>query len=173
MLTGGMGYTDPPSVYIVDDRKDAYGNPVGGQGAKAVATIFNGEITDINITDFGSGYSDQFHSKIYIAGPAAAKASVNIGYDEVTGFEIIRGGKEYSPSALLGCARGVSNVIGFDDLGNQIYAREEQLANTNHNAGTRIVNLDSIFVKEVFDRFRRQYLPTQRSTMTELTCPSN
>ena len=24
-----------------------------------VATIFNGEITDINITDFGSGYSDQ------------------------------------------------------------------------------------------------------------------
>ena len=160
MLTGGMGYTDPPSVYIVDDRKDAYGNPVGGQGAKAVATIFNGEITDINITDFGSGYSDQFPPKIYIAEPAAAKASVNIGYDEVTGFEIIRGGKEYSPSALLGCARGVSNVIGFDDLGNQIYAREEQLANTNHNAGTRIVNLDSIFVKEVFDRFRRQYLPT-------------
>ena len=67
MLTGGMGYTDPPSVYIVDDRKDAYGNPVGGQGAKAVATIFNGEITDINITDFGSGYSDQFPPKIYIA----------------------------------------------------------------------------------------------------------
>ena len=160
MLTGGMGYTDPPSVYIVDDRKDAYGNPVGGQGAKAVATIFNGEITDINITDFGSGYSDQYPPKIYIAEPAAAKASVNIGYDEVTGFEIIRGGKEYSPSALLGCARGVSDVIGFDDLGNQIYAREEQLANTNHNAGTRIVNLDSIFVKEVFDRFRRQYLPT-------------
>ena len=50
-------------VYIVDDRKDAYGNPVGGQGAKAVVTIFNGEITDINIIDFGSGYSDQFPPK--------------------------------------------------------------------------------------------------------------
>ena len=101
---------------------------------------------------------------------AAAKASVNIGYDEVTGFEIIRGGKEYSPSALLGCARGVSNVKRSDDLENQIYAREEQqLANTNHNAGTRIVNLDSIFVKEVFDRFRR-YLPTlEINLVTELT----
>ena len=55
MLTGGQGYTDAPSVYIVDDRKDGYGEPIGGTGATAAATIFNGEITDINITNFGSG----------------------------------------------------------------------------------------------------------------------
>ena len=54
MLTGGSGYTDAPSVYIVDDRKDGFGNPIGGIGAEAVATIFNGEITDINITNFES-----------------------------------------------------------------------------------------------------------------------
>ena len=55
LLFGGRGYTDPPSVYIVDNRKDLSGNPVGGTGATAVATIFNGEITDINITSFGTG----------------------------------------------------------------------------------------------------------------------
>ena len=47
LLTGGRGYTDAPSVYIVDDRKDAAGVPIGGTGATAVATIFNGSITDI------------------------------------------------------------------------------------------------------------------------------
>ena len=69
MLTGGQGYTDAPSVYIVDDRKDPYGVPIGGTGATAAATIFNGEITDINITNFGTGYSDTEPPKIYIAGP--------------------------------------------------------------------------------------------------------
>ena len=58
LLTGGKGYTDAPSVYIVDNRKDTNGQPIGGTGATAVATIFNGEITDINITSFGTGYSD-------------------------------------------------------------------------------------------------------------------
>jgi hypothetical protein len=58
LLTGGTGYTDAPSVYIVDNRKDLSGNPIGGTGATAVATIFNGEITDINITSFGDGYSE-------------------------------------------------------------------------------------------------------------------
>ena len=67
MLTGGQGYTDAPSVYIVDDRKDAYGNPLAAQGAEAIATIFNGEITDINVVNFGEGYSTEFPPKIYIA----------------------------------------------------------------------------------------------------------
>ena len=40
MLTGGMGYTDPPSVYIVDDRKDPYGVPIGGTGATASCDYF-------------------------------------------------------------------------------------------------------------------------------------
>ena len=96
MLTGGMGYTDAPSVYIVDDRKDGYGEPIGGTGALAEATIFNGEITDINITNFGSGYSTEFPPKIYIAEPKAARASVDVGFDEVTGFDILEDGSGYA-----------------------------------------------------------------------------
>ena len=53
--------------YIVDDRKDPFGVPIGGTGATAVATIFNGEITDINITDFGTGYSETEPPRIFIA----------------------------------------------------------------------------------------------------------
>ena len=37
MLTGGSGYNDAPSVYIVDDRKDGFGEPIGGIGATAAA----------------------------------------------------------------------------------------------------------------------------------------
>ena len=50
LLDGGSGYDDVPSVYIVDNE----GN---GTGATATASVFNGRITDINISNFGSGYS--------------------------------------------------------------------------------------------------------------------
>ena len=160
MLTGGSGYTDAPSVYIVDDRKDGYGNPIGGTGAKAAATIFNGEITDINIIDFGSGYSESEPPVIYIAEPKAARASVDVGFDQVTGFDIQEDGSGYASSAFLGCSRGVSGPVAYDNLHNEIYAGEAALRQSNHIAGTNVTNLDSLFIKEVFDKFRRQYLPT-------------
>ena len=160
MLTGGQGYTDAPSVYIVDDRKDAYGVPVGGTGATAAATIFNGEITDINITNFGTGYSTEFPPKIYIAEPQKARASVDVGFDQVTGFDILEEGIGYAPSAFLECSRGVSGPVAYDNLHNEIYAGEAALRQSNHISGQTVVNLDSLFIKEVFDKFRRQYLPT-------------
>ena len=160
MLTGGQGYTDAPSVYIVDDRKDGYGVPIGGTGALAQATIFNGEITDINIINFGTGYSEESPPKIYIAEPRAARASVDVGFDQVTGFDIIEEGESYAPSAFLGCARGVSGPVAYDNLHNEIYAGEAALRQSNHPAGSYVTNLDSLFIKEVFDKFRRQYLPT-------------
>ena len=160
MLTGGKGYTDAPSVYIVDDRKDPYGDPIGGVGATAVATIFNGEITDINITNFGSGYSEAEPPKIYIAEPKSARASVAVGFNELTGYEIIERGQGYSPSAFLGCSRGVSGAVGYDNLHNEIYAGEAALRQSTHPAASTVVNLDSLFIREVFDKFRRQYLPT-------------
>ena len=132
MLTGGQGYTDAPSVYIVDDRKDAYGEPIGGTGAEAIATIFNGEITDINVVNFGEGYSAEFPPKIYIAEPRAARASVDVGFDEVTGFDIIERGQGYSPSAFLGVSRGVSGPVGYDQLHNEIYAGESALRQSTH-----------------------------------------
>ena len=160
MLTGGRGYTDAPSVYIVDDRKDPYGVPIGGTGATAAATIFNGEITDINITNFGTGYSETNPPKIYIAEPKAARASVAVGFNELTGYEIIEAGKGYSPSAFLGCSRGVSGAVGYDNLHNEIYAGEAALRQSTHPAASTVINLDSLFIREVFDKFRRQYLPT-------------
>ena len=160
MLTGGRGYTDAPSVYIVDDRKDAYGEPIGGTGAEAVATIFNGEITDINVVNFGEGYSTEFPPKVYIAEPKSARASVDVGFDEVTGFDIIERGKGYSPSAFLGVSRGVSGPVGYDQLHNEIYAGESALRQSTHPQGSVVTNLDSLFLREVFDKFRRQFLPT-------------
>lgn len=160
MLTGGSGYTDAPSVYIVDDRKDSYGEPIGGTGATAVATIFNGEITDINITNFGEGYSESSPPKIYIAEPRAARASVSVGFSEITGYEMVENGEGYSPSAFLGVSRGVSGPVGYDNLHNEIYAGESVLRQSSHFAAAKVINLDSLFIKEVFDKFRRQYLPT-------------
>jgi len=160
LLTGGKGYEDAPSVYIVDDRKDAYGEPIGGRGATAVATIFNGEITDINITNFGTGYSAQFPPKIYIAEPSAAKASVDVGFDEVTGFVIEESGRDYVPSSFNGVVRGVSSTVAYDSYGNQIFAKESDTRISNHPIGSVVRNLDAIFIYQLFEKFRKQYLPT-------------
>ena len=78
MLSGGSGYDDIPSVYIVDDRINDVGASIGGVGAK-VGAIFNGQITDINVTSFGSGYSQSNPPKIVIQSPPNASASVEIG----------------------------------------------------------------------------------------------
>ena len=148
LLTGGSGYTDAPSVYIVDDRKGPLGEAIGGTGAEAVATIFNGEITDINIINFGSGYSDTEPPKVYIAEPASAQASCDVGFGEVTGFTIRSAGRNYEPSALKGCARGVSDVAAFDDYHNQIFASESQLAQTSHSENAVVHNLDSMIIRQ-------------------------
>jgi hypothetical protein len=47
----GSGYTEPPTVIIEDA-------PEGGVNATAVAEITNGSISDVNLTNDGSGYSD-------------------------------------------------------------------------------------------------------------------
>ena len=65
VLSGGIGFDDVPSIYIVDNNKDAAGNLIGGKGATA-GDIFNGSITDINITNFGSGYSQSNPPKVFI-----------------------------------------------------------------------------------------------------------
>ncbi|MBT26515.1 MAG: hypothetical protein CML60_08990, partial [Rhodobacteraceae bacterium] len=168
LLTGGKGYTDAPSVYIVDDRKGSLGESIGGTGAQAAATIFNGEITDINIISFGTGYSETEPPKIYVAEPLAAQASCDVGFGEVTGFTILSSGKEYEPSSLNGCSRGVSDVVTFDKYNNQIFAKESQLAQSNHSAGAVVHNLDSQIISKVFDKFRRQYMPTINIDYTQV-----
>ena len=110
ILDGGSGYNDIPSVYIIDDRVSNTGQYLGGSGAKAVASIFNGRITDINITEFGSGYSQEFPPKVVIQSPPQATASVDIGVNEITGFEVLESGTGYSKAQFTGCARAASGI---------------------------------------------------------------
>lgn len=159
LLSGGYGYTNVPSIYIVDDRKDNLGNFSGGSGAAAQATIFNGEIIDINITSFGEGYSRLHPPKIYISSTEGAKASAEIGEDEITGFNIISMGKNYDKSEFVNCSRGVSGIIGYDSEDHIIFKDESESIATNHPAGTLITSLDGIFYKKIIDKFINQYLP--------------
>ena len=171
LLTGGAGYTDAPSVYIVDNRKDIADQPIGGTGATAVATIFNGEITDINITSFGSGYSDTEPPKVFIAAPPAPEASCDVGFGEITGFTIHNGGSGYQPSAFINCKRGVSSVSSFDQKGNQVYSKEADTVQSSHEVGSTISNLDTLFAKELYRRYVNQYLPNAEIDYEKVNAP--
>ena len=171
LLTGGKGYTDAPSVYIVDNRKDSNNQPIGGTGATAVATIFNGEITDINITDFGTGYSDTEPPKVFIAAPPAPEASCDVGFGEITGFTIHSSGTGYEPSAFINVKRGVSAVTSFDQAGHQIYSKESNLQQSSHAIGSTISNLDNLFAKELYRRFVNQYLPNAEIDYNKVNAP--
>lgn len=157
LLDGGVGYEDIPSVYIVDDRVDNRGVYIGGSGATAVASIFNGQVTDINIVSFGSGYSADFPPKVIIQPPASAKASAEIGLGEITGFEVISRGSEYKRCRLEGCARAASGITGYTEDGNVILSGETIA--TSHSSGAKVSCLDSAFVKRVLDKYLEQYLP--------------
>lgn len=159
LLTGGFGYEDVPSIYIVDDRKDNIGNSIGGSGAKAVATVFNGEIIDINITDFGTGYSSLYPPKVYISPSKGAKASCEIGEGEITGFEIVNSGDGYVKSQFVGCARGVSGIVEYDSNSNLVFKNENESVATTHTIGSTVKSLDSVFLKKIIDRIAEQYLP--------------
>ena len=159
LLSGGFGYTDVPSVYIVDDRKDNVGNYIGGSGSQAVATIFNGEIIDINIINFGSGYSTEYPPKVFIASAPGAKASSEIGIDEVTGFEVINPGTDYVKSQFINCARGVSGLIDYDTEDNIIFKNESESVPSYHNIGSTVKSIDSIFLKKIIDRITQEYIP--------------
>jgi YHYH protein len=159
LLSGGFGYEDVPSVYIVDDRVDNLGNTIGGTGAKAVATVFNGEIIDINITSFGEGYDSDYPPKIFISSPIGAKASCLIGEGEITGFEVISSGEGYSKSEFTGCSRGVSGITGYDAEENAIYKSESSSIATEHLSGSLVTGLDAVFFKKILERLSRQYIP--------------
>ena len=157
ILSGGSGYDDVPSVYIVDDRLNDVGASIGGSGATAVAAIFNGQITDINITEFGTGYSQSNPPKIIIQSPPSATASVEIGTGEVTGFEIINGGSGYQKCRFEGCARAASGITSFTNSGDVVFSGET-VAST-HSTNDAITCLDAVFVKRLLDKYTEQYLP--------------
>ena len=157
LLSGGSGYIDVPSVYIVDNRTNDVGAYIGGSNATAVASVFNGAITDINITNFGTGYSQTNPPTIIIQSPPEAQASAEIGLNEVTGFNVLKGGAGYSKAAFKGCARAASGITGYTEDGNVIFSN-----NTSAKAATvdtQVKCLDAVFVKRLLDKYTEQFLP--------------
>tara|TARA_B100000035_G_scaffold315003_1_gene333426 strand:+ start:7241 stop:27043 length:19803 start_codon:yes stop_codon:yes gene_type:complete len=157
LLTGGSGYEDIPSVYIVDDRTDAQGNYIGGVNATAAASIFNGQITDINITNFGSNYSPDHPPTIVIQAPPNAKASTETGLGEITGFELIHPGHGYEKCKFVGCARAASAISGYTETGDVIFSGDTDAA--PHDSNSVVTCLDAVFVKRVLDKYIEEYLP--------------
>ena len=152
LLAGGSGYEDIPSVYIVDERTT---NP--GSGATAAASIFNGAITDINITAFGSGYSAANPPKVFIQPPPHASASVDIGLGEVTGFQVINAGANYTKCKLTGCARAASGIKEYTEEGNAVFSGDTSAA--AHTVDSEVKCLDALFVKRLLDKYTEQFLP--------------
>ena len=150
LLDGGSGYTDIPSVYIVDPS----GN---GTGAEATASIFNGKITDINISNFGSGYSLVTPPNVIIQSPPEAKASVEPGLNEVTGFKVNKTGKGYKKAQFEGCARAASGITGYTESGNAIFSNNTTASSGVIDASVKC--LDSLFVKRLLDKYTEQFLP--------------
>ena len=153
LLTGGTGYDDIPSVYIVDNRVN------GGTGATAAASIFNGRITDINITNFGSGYSADNPPSIVIQSPRQAQAACSIGINEFTGFTVNEKGSGYTKAQFLGCARGSSGTVGFTEEGGAIFSNATTAASYNADDHIEIFCLDALFLKNLLDRYKSQFLP--------------
>ena len=130
---------------------------MGGTGAKAVASVFNGRITDINITEFGTGYSQTSPPKIIIQSPPQASASVEIGINEITGFEILESGTGYSKAQFIGCSRAASGITGYTEDGNAIFSRDTTA--TAHSTNDSISCLDSLFVKDFLTSIRSNFCP--------------
>ena len=151
LLDGGSGYDDVPSVYIVDNRTN------GGTGATAVASIFNGQITDINISSFGSGYSATNPPEIVIQAPPQAKASVEIGLNEVTGFTVTQPGSGYTKAEFTGCARAASGITSYTETGNAVFSNHTTAASATID--TQVKCLDALFVKRLLDKYTEQFLP--------------
>jgi len=96
---------------------------------------------------------------VYISPPPEARASASIGVGEVTGFKVIAQGSGYTPSSFVGVSRGVSNVVGYDSNGEQIFRDESISRSRQHALGSDVINIDSYYLLQMFDRFVDQYLP--------------
>ena len=157
LLSGGSGYDDVPSVYIVDNRNNDQGVYIGGTGATATASIFNGQITDINVSSFGTGYSAATPPTVVIQSPPEAKCSAEVGLNEVTGFKVNQTGKGYQKAKFIGCARAASSITEYTEDGNAVFSNNTTAAAAT--VDTNVKCLDALFVKRLLDKYKEQFLP--------------
>ena len=146
LLSGGSGYDDVPSVYIVDNRTNDQGVYIGGTGATATASIFNGQITDINVSSFGTGYSAATPPTIVIQSPPEAKCSAEVGLNEVTGFKVNQTGKGYQKAKFIGCARAASAITEYTEDGNAVFSNNTTASAADSNTAVKCLDLSLIHI---------------------------
>ena len=106
---GGAGYTSAPTVTVEGD----------GTGATATATISNGEVDNVEITSFGTGYSV---ARIVLSGggastPATVRPVVShrIAGRAIESIDVISGGTNYTNGSL-------NLTVNGDGVGAQVTA---------------------------------------------------
>ena len=99
ILNPGQAFTSAPIISF-----DAIGGLMGAQGAQAVATVLNGIITGITITDPGS-YRPGFAPVVTVTGGAGNSASI-----------VVRALGTVSNNALVGGSSAVSNLTVDQDI---------------------------------------------------------
>lgn len=99
LVAGGSGYVAPVTVAIAAPA-------AGGVQATATATVSNGVITGVTITNQGSGYSSSNPPAITFSGTGAAgtgAAAVAVIGSKVSGLQVTAGGSGYvtAPTVAL------------------------------------------------------------------------
>ena len=120
----GYGYTETPTVTITGD----------GSGATAVATIVNGKITEINVTDRGIGYT---RAEVTISGNGKLGAAIAVitaqtGILETYYFDSNLKKQVVDPEA--GTIDYTNGIIVLNNL---------NIANTTSSSNTLNINIES------------------------------
>jgi hypothetical protein len=106
VTNGGRGYTSPPTVTISGGT---------GTGATATAVIKDGVVTEIDITNPGTGYSTGDLPVLTFSGGgsdngASATATIDTTTGQVTSINVLSGGTGYTTASVI--SFGGSTGIG-------------------------------------------------------------
>ena len=124
VVTGGTGYTSPPSVYVTG----------AGTGATATATVSGGSVTAIAVTAKGTDYST-VHIKIEGGGGSDAAARAVLSPENGHGTDPVKelGGFFSAVNTLLDGSGGGDLTVGND-------FRQITLVKNPFNFGTSVVS---------------------------------
>ena len=109
------------------------------------------------LLNLGTGYSQTSPPKVVIQSPPQASASVEIGVNEITGFQVLEQGSNYTKAQFIGCARAAAGNIGYTEDGNAIFSGKTTASAATSSAA--VTCLDALFVKRVLDKYIEEYLP--------------
>lgn len=129
----GVGYSSPPSIGFT-------GGGAGATGALAEATITNGVLTSIRITNRGQGFTSVPAVGISGGGGSGAQATVTINAGVVVAATITAGGSGYGPSVSFSGGGG-SNAVGQATVVNGVIT-----AITLTNSGTGYVSPPTVSI---------------------------